>query len=85
MVTRPQVIEVPVDRYVPLDHTLTDPLPAPPPPPARCRMRLPQGDVAVVCALDGLAWIEQWKALRERANADRAVAAQAGGKAAPHD
>jgi hypothetical protein len=35
--------------------------------------------------LDGLAWIEQWEALREQANADRAAAAQAGGKAAPHD
>jgi hypothetical protein len=84
-VTRPQVIEIPVKVYVPLDHALTDPLPPPSPPPARCHISLPAGDVPAVCALDGLAWIEQWEALRERANADRAAAAQAGGKAAPHD
>jgi hypothetical protein len=74
VLTRPQIIKVPVEVYATLDRSLTDPLPEPPPPPSRCRLRSGQH---AVCVVDALAWIEQWRGLLERANADRAAAARA--------
>ncbi|WP_424682934.1 hypothetical protein [Frateuria sp. YIM B11624] len=55
--------------YKPVDHRLTDRIPEPPPPPMRCAFL----GVPVVCALDGLLWIEQWRGTLQGANADRAT------------
>lgn len=71
--TRPQVIEVPVEVYAPLDRSLTAPLPPPAPPPARCHQR---DGAPAVCVSDALGWIEVWRGLLQRANADRAAAAR---------
>ena len=65
-------IEVPVPAYRPLDAKLTAPIAEPAPPPARCTLL----GVPVVCALDGLAQIEQWRGKLQQCNADRATSAQ---------
>lgn len=74
MLARPQIIEVPVARYVPVPRVLTAPIVEPEPPPERCAFR---GKPAV-CVLDALAWIERWRGALERANADRATTAKLG-------
>lgn len=66
------VIEVPVPAYRPLDRSLTRPIPAPPAPEQNCSY---QGQPAW-CVLDVLVWIEAWRGALDRANADRATAAQ---------
>lgn len=58
----------------PLPAQLTAPLAEPAPPPARCRD--PQTGEPAVCVLDGLNWIEDWRAVLHQANADRATAAR---------
>ena len=63
------MIEVPVTAYAELPSVYTAELPAPAPPPARCRS---SAGKAAVCALDGLLWLESWRALRDKANDDRA-------------
>lgn len=69
MLTRPQVITVTRDRYIPVPHAYIAPIPAPPPPPKHCRAH---GRPAV-CVLDALAWIEAWRGIWRKANADRAA------------
>jgi hypothetical protein len=75
VLTHPEVVYVPVPAYKPLPPQLTDPLPEPPPPPRLCSDA--KGKRAV-CALDGLAATEGWKAMHKLANHDRARAALLG-------
>uniref|UniRef100_A0A0S6YZF1 Uncharacterized protein n=1 Tax=Mizugakiibacter sediminis TaxID=1475481 RepID=A0A0S6YZF1_9GAMM len=63
---------MPVPAYKPLPAALTTPLAEPAPPPAHCVL----GGVPAVCVIDALAWVEQWRALLQAANADRADAAR---------
>jgi hypothetical protein len=63
---------VPVPAYRPLDRSLTDPLAEPPTPPVLCLLL----GMPVVCALDGLVQIEQWRGVVQRCNADRATSAK---------
>lgn len=58
--------------YRPLPEPLTRPLSEPAPPPKHCSW---QGKPAV-CVLDGLLQIEDWRGLKNKANADRATAAR---------
>lgn len=74
VLVRPQVIEVPVTRYVPVPVALTAPIPEPAPPPKHCTWH----GVPAVCVLDGLAWIEQLRGQLDKANDDRARAAELG-------
>lgn len=66
---RPQVIEVPVTRYVPVPAEYTAPIAVPVEPEKHCQY---QGAPAV-CVLDALATIPLWRAAVEAANADRAA------------
>ncbi|HEY4145182.1 hypothetical protein [Pinirhizobacter sp.] len=68
----PQIIEVPVPAYQPLDARLTDLIPEPPPPAVHCLL----AGAPAVCVLDGLATIEEWRGALRKANADRATAAK---------
>lgn len=80
MITQPQVIEVPVERYVPVPHVLTAPLLEPAPPQPHCLFK---GQPAV-CMLDALAWIERLRGVLDKANADRATTATLGPPASVH-
>lgn len=57
------------DRYVPVPHVYTAPMPAPAPPPKRCR----RDGKPAWCVLDAIAWIEAWRGIWRKANADRAT------------
>jgi hypothetical protein len=65
---RPQVIEVPVTRYVPVPPEYTAPIAEPDTPEMACTYK---GKPAV-CVLDALATIPLWRAALEQANHDRA-------------
>lgn len=79
MLVRPQVIEVPVTRYVPVPAEYTAPLAEPAEPPKGCAY---QGQPAV-CVLDALATIPLWRAVVEKANADRAAVGKLKGDGKP--
>jgi hypothetical protein len=72
---RTELVQVPVTTYVPLPAALTAPLPAPVPPARNCR--LADGTPAV-CVNDALLSIAAWQEVLDRANEDRAAAAQLG-------
>lgn len=72
VLVRPQIVEVPVTRYVPVPREYTAPLAEPADPPKACTYH---GKPAV-CVLDGLSTIPQWRAVVEKANADRASVAK---------
>lgn len=67
VVTRPEVIEVPMLAYRPLPDALTQPLSPPPAPPRRCQS---QGR-AVPCVDAVIATIPAWQAILDQCNADR--------------
>jgi hypothetical protein len=66
---RTEIVEVPITAYAPVPAETTDQLPRPAPPPRNCLLR---HALPAVCAFDALLWMEQWFALRDRANVDRA-------------
>lgn len=71
VITKPDVVYVPLVAYRPLPHELTAPLPPPLPPPRLCHDKK---NKRMVCTLDGLASIEGWKVVHKIANQDRARA-----------
>lgn len=79
MLVRPQTIEVPVTRYVPVPDQYTAPLAVPPMPAMACTFA---GQPAV-CVLDALATIPLWRAVVEQANADRAAVGKLQGNGKP--
>lgn len=74
VLVRPQLIEVPVARYVPVPAAYTAPLPEPSEPEKHCVYR----EQPAVCVLDALATIPLWRAQLEKANHDRAAVKQLG-------
>lgn len=67
----PQVIELPIPAYQPVDSKLTAPIAEPAPPAAHCNyLGTPE-----VCVLDALLSIEDWRGLLQQANTDRATTA----------
>lgn len=69
---------MPQVTYAPMPAELTRPLPEPAVPPPRCTDK--SGAVAW-CLVDVINWIEDWRALRNTANADRAQVARIGAAA----
>lgn len=76
---RTELIEWPVLVYAQLPAAYTDPVQAPPPPPLACA--LPDGR-KVPCVLDALMRDQQWQALLQQINEDRASAGRLSGQAA---
>jgi len=79
VLVRPQIIEVPVTRYVPVPPEYAAPIAAPAVPEKRCTYH---GQPAV-CVLDALATIPLWRAALEQANHDRADVGKLGGSNKP--
>lgn len=65
------VIDDPIPAYLPVAKRLTDAIPEPATPAQACTYL---GQPAW-CALDGLLWIEDWRAALQQANTDRAATA----------
>jgi hypothetical protein len=76
VISRPEIVEVPVTVYRPLPANLTDAIPPPPAPPRRCTSRTGQ---PAVCVDDALSVIPAWEAALQIANDDRRRAALLGG------
>ena len=79
MLVRPQTVEVPVTRYVSVPREYTAPLAEPTTPGMFCTW---SGQPAV-CVLDALATIPLWRAVVEKANADRAAVGKLQGDGKP--
>lgn len=79
MLVRPQIVEVPVTHYVPVPDQYTAPLAEPAAPGMFCTW---SGQPAV-CVLDALATIPLWRAVVEKANADRAAVGKLQGNQKP--
>lgn len=67
----PQVIELPIPAYQPVDRKLTAPIDEPPAPAAHCDYL----SMPAVCVLDALLSIEDWRGVVQKANTDRAATA----------
>lgn len=79
VLVRPQIVEVPVTRYVSVPTEYTVPLAEPAEPPMLCTY----SGLPAVCVLDALATIPLWRAVLEKANADRAAVGKLKGDKKP--